>query len=193
MQIEIALLKNFPEKITKENIANVIDFLSIRGYRQTIYKNYFVNESGHVVNLSLSRNSKAICEKYLDKDGYQRIWINEGFGKRKFVPVHRLVAMTFIDLVDNKNIVNHKDGNKLNNRIENLEWCTVLENERHSRNVLGKKNVVGVASGRSKLTEKQVIEIRNSDLSYKDICNKYSISDTQARRIKNRTNWGHIQ
>lgn len=187
------LLKYFPEKITKENIASVMDFLLNSGYRQTIYKNYLVNESGNVANVSLSYNSKPICKKYLDKDGYQRVWINDGFGKRKFVPVHRLVAMTFIDLVDNKNIVNHKDGNKLNNRIDNLEWCTVLENERHSRSVLGKKNVVGVASGRSKLTEKQVVEIRNSDLSYKEIFNKYSISDAQVRRIKNRTNWGHIQ
>lgn len=46
--------------------------------------------------------------------------------------VHRLVATHFVPRVDGKTIVNHKDGNKLNNRADNLEWCTQAENIAHS-------------------------------------------------------------
>jgi hypothetical protein len=59
-------------------------------------------------------------------------------GDRKHIQAHRIVATLFIPLVEGKKYVNHIDGNKENNHISNLEWCTAQENELHSVNVLGK-------------------------------------------------------
>ena len=65
------------------------------------------------------------------KGNYYSISINEN-GKIKRKLVHRLVASAFILNLENKPCINHKDGNKFNNNIENLEWCTVQENTKHA-------------------------------------------------------------
>lgn len=71
------------------------------------------------------------------QDGYKRIVLMKDAKKKRYM-CHRLVAETFIPNIDNKPFVNHIDGNRGNNCIENLEWCTKIENEQHSINVLGK-------------------------------------------------------
>lgn len=53
-------------------------------------------------------------------------------GKQEAYYAHRLVAEYFVDKVDGKNIINHKDGNKINNNYLNLEWCTYSENTLHA-------------------------------------------------------------
>lgn len=86
----------------------------------------------------LKRVKEGILKTFQGKSGY--CYLNTTIqGKKKTFLVHRMVAKTFIPNPENKPCVNHKDGNKANNRIENLEWCTYSENERHSHEVLGKK------------------------------------------------------
>lgn len=78
---------------------------------------------------------KLIQEKILkpkvDRKGYLYVQLYKN-GKSKMFKVHRLVAQTFIPNLRNKPQVNHKDGNKQNNFIDNLEWCTNTENQKHA-------------------------------------------------------------
>lgn len=67
--------------------------------------------------------------------GYKRVLIRDN-GRMRTVFVHRLVALAFVPNPDNKPQVNHKDGNKTNNRPENLEWVTLAENMGHRSKVL---------------------------------------------------------
>lgn len=80
-----------------------------------------------------------IKEFSMTKDGYCRvgIWSKR---KQKHITVHRLVALTFIPNPDNKKCVNHIDGDKTNNNVTNLEWCTADENIQHYYHILGGKS-----------------------------------------------------
>jgi hypothetical protein len=69
--------------------------------------------------------------------GYLRVTLSKNNSQKRFM-IHRLVAESFLPKINNKKYVNHIDGNKLNNDISNLEWCTASENEKHSYNKLGK-------------------------------------------------------
>lgn len=69
-----------------------------------------------------------------ERNGYKyvNLCIND---QRKKVYVHRLVAQAFIPNPNNKTQVNHKDGNKINNCVNNLEWCTPAENMKHAHSI----------------------------------------------------------
>jgi len=74
----------------------------------------------------------------LNNRGYHSVGIC-----RKTFMVHRLVALAFIPNPENKPFVNHLDGNKLNNHVSNLEWCTAKENNLHARNTGLRKQALG--------------------------------------------------
>lgn len=99
-----------------------------------------------------------ILKPYKSKKGYLNCDLRIN-GKRKNVQVHRFVALAFIDNPENKPQVNHKDGNKTNNCVENLEWCTNSENQIHAfKNNLQKGDF---SHPNSKLTLEQVLYIKN--------------------------------
>lgn len=89
-------------------------------------------------------------------DGYKRILFMKDGIKERFM-CHRLVAQEFIPNIENKPYVNHIDGNKGNNVITNLEWCTQSENERHSVDVLGKTMKNKVHPKKVKCVENDII------------------------------------
>ena len=92
---------------------------------------YSVSTYGRVMN-----DKRGTFVSPLEMQGYKRVDLYEN-GKHHYLRIHRLVATAFIPNPDNKPQVNHIDGNKSNNRVDNLEWCTGSENQRHAHNVLG--------------------------------------------------------
>lgn len=81
----------------------------------------------------------------IDKDGYKRVMLYGTKPYKKFVPVHRLVAIAFLPNPDNYDQINHKDENKHNNDISNLEWCDCLYNNNYgTRNERISKAKTGV-------------------------------------------------
>lgn len=101
-------------------------------YKQLDFNpNYFISSRGFVV--SVKKKSFSILKPRVDKQGYCRVFIRDiNTNKRKDYKLHRLVALYFIDNPNNYNEVNHKDGNKANNKIENLEWCNRSQNNLHA-------------------------------------------------------------
>jgi hypothetical protein len=75
---------------------------------------------------------------WINEKGYLRLTLNKDGNKSNHL-VHRLVANSFLDNIENKNQVNHKNGIKSDNRVDNLEWVTNLENRLHSYYKLGNK------------------------------------------------------
>ena len=94
---------------------------------------YIVDSDGYV----LKKNGTSPLKYSINHNGYAMINIMIN-GKRKGLAVHTAIAKTFLDGYQNNLQVNHKDGNKLNNHLDNLEWVTNTENMRHAVDVLGK-------------------------------------------------------
>ena len=90
------------------------------------YTNYEIDTEGNIYNL----NTKKYLKGSIGEHGYKYYRLSKE-GKKKMFYVHRLVAETFIPNENNLPVVNHIDGNKLNNNVNNLEWVTYSENTQH--------------------------------------------------------------
>lgn len=102
------------------------------------FPNYYVTDTGDVYSMNYGRTGRIKKLKLANHStGYLKVWL-PGKGA---VFVHRLVAETFLPNPENKPQVNHKNGTKNDNRVENLEWATLSENMLHAFRILGIKNL----------------------------------------------------
>lgn len=170
----------------------------IKGYESC----YLISNLGNV--FSIQKNKKM---SFGDNGrGYKFIylWINKD--KKRFY-VHRLVAINFLKNPNNYNQVNHKNCDKSNNAVYNLEWCSEEQNIKHA--VKNKRfysseyqkqqtslATRGSNSKFSKLTEKQVFEIKklikDNELTQNQIADMFNVTRSNICAIKRNKSWKHI-
>jgi HNH endonuclease len=118
--------------------------------------------------------------------GYRHVELS---GKKKLW--HRLIAITWLSNPEGKLQVNHRDSDKANNHVDNLEWCSASENIKHAYGA-GKIDRRGSGNGRSKLTIDQAREIKASELGSAELALKYGVTKNHIYYIKTNRSWGHI-
>ena len=151
---------------------------------------YKIGSNGEIMN-----KSGLLLKQNLDTDGYKLITLYNG--KRKMFRVHRLVVENFIGSIPDKMEVNHIDYNRSNNRVENLEIVTHLENVRHSydRIVKGIKNngATSVNKRNSKVTIKEADEIRKKystgNYTQIELGNIYGLKRSAMSNLLNEKSW----
>lgn len=163
---------------------------------------YEVSNKGDVRSLPKIRNSKSgskalhkgrVIKKYVRNEYYSVMLYKDN--KPKNHTIHRLVAVAFIPNPEGKKTVNHKDANKSNNRVENLEWATWSENNLHAH-VVGLHNQKGSNNNSAKLNERdieEIFEFRHKGFLYKEIAEIYNVTPSTIGNIIRKKTWKHIQ
>lgn len=145
------------------------------------------------VNMAYAYYKEKELSPYKTIDGYLQIRLSKNSVGRTFL-VHRLIALVFIPNPENKPEVNHLNGIKDDNRIENLEWSTPTENQKHAYKNGLKISNKGISNGGCKLTESQVLEIRELEglKTQKELSKIYNVGTSTIGRVLRKTHWKHI-
>jgi len=168
-----------------------IIWLPVKGYENR----YKISNTGIIIRI-VGRMCKKDREltPYLNDNGYYMIQLHDGVAGKK-TRLHRLIAEHFIPNPDNKPYINHINGNKSDNAIPNLEWCTKKENADHATET-GLHDIRGSKHFAAKFTEQEIIEIRKEyslkNIRPVDALKKYSISKGTYFDIVKRRRWKHI-
>lgn len=152
------------------------------------HPNYLINSNGDVRNIKTNKFMK----KSISGTGYLTCFVD---GRNELL--HRLLAETFIPNPDNLPCINHKDGNKLNNDLSNLEWCSYSENNKHAYRTGLKKYVLGKGekSANHKLNQEQVDYIRKHYKKYdkefggRALAKKFGVVETCISNLINERSW----
>lgn len=156
-----------------------------------INEDYVVSSNGKVISRKFGRIR--YLKPATNRWGYQYVALCMN-GVKTYRSIHRLVALAFLGSVEGKEI-NHKNGIKSDNNVDNLEWVTSSENKYHSYKSLGHKPATGETNGASKLKESQVLDIRerhSSGESIKSIASLYRIHPNHVSKIANFQRWGWL-
>jgi len=162
---------------------------------------YKVSNKGNIISLSrnvwsVKNNSfsvlkERILKPLITRHGYYRVALFKD-NKYRYIFIHRIVAQAFIPNPENKPQINHINGIKTDNCLENLEWNTPRENRKHAFEIGLSKPRRGEDSNMCKINKETVYNIRNSNLSQHDLAIKYNIKQSTVSHIKSRKPWKHI-
>lgn len=180
--------ENDSEKIAVANLENELKHFNGEIWRDVIgYEGFY-----QVSNYGRIKSFKGKTERLLTVDtknhAYAKVLLSKN-GCGKTLLVHRIVAKTFIPNPENKPEVNHKNGNKYDNRVENLEWMTCSENTKHAFDTGLAKVLRGTNNGNSKLTSEQITEIRTTyirgdkNFGIRSLAKKFNVSEHTISRI----------
>jgi hypothetical protein len=134
-----------------------------------------------------TRKGIRVLKSVKQNGGYYAVDLVKNKKVKRYL-VHRLIAIAFLENKDNKPQVNHINGLKLDNRLENLEWNTCSENQKHAIRI-GLRSTKGEKNSQSKLTEDKVLEIFNNNSKYGIIAEKYGVSVPTISDIKRGYSW----
>ena len=151
--------------------------------------NYEISKNGMIRNIK----TKKIKSQYVGSTGYYMVSFSIN-NKSKPYRVHRLLAKVFILNKNNYEVVNHKDGNKLNNDLSNLEWCTQKFNMKHA-NLTGLINNKGVKNGMSKLDINKVKQIKKmliDGITQNEIAKQFNVSRSCILKINLGRTWTDV-
>lgn len=150
------------------------------------YENrYMVSNAGNVMTVPKKTHAEGfLLTKSMGANGYQNVHLRKD-GVDKRVSVHRLVAIAFIPNPNSLPEINHIDGDKTNNSVENLEWCTRSDNKKHSIRVLGNPKPPRPSQAfHQNLTFEQAQRIRKDSRSQREIAEDYGVSQGSISLIK---------
>ena len=160
------------------------------------FEDYEISDTGRVK--SHKYNRETILKPRITHDGY--VWYSlTKNGKGHTKRANRLVAEAFIPNPENKRTVNHIDGNKLNNSVDNLEWATKEEQMKHAYDTGLKAPVVGCMQGNHVLSEDEVREIRATYKAHDKKCGmralakKYGVSEPTIDKCVRRITYRNIE
>ena len=148
-------------------------------------KQYQVSSSGVVV----SENGRGLKQQ-VDAKGYHRVVLQAGRKRRLHTGVHRLVAHCYLPNPDNKPEVNHKDGDKSNNYVSNLEWVTTKENVAHAYETQLRSNRSGPNAPNAKLTPDLIVKIHKllgDGVRQVDIAKEVRVGQALISQVKRKT------
>lgn len=159
---------------------------------RAINQDYSVSSDGRVE--SRKHRLPKILSPGIDKDGYLSVSLCMG-GIVRIRKIHALVAHAFIGpKPSEKHQINHKNGDKSDNRFVNLEWVTASENALHAFRVLGRTRLAGELHGRSKLSQSDVDGVRarlSSGEPHKTIAADYRVCRQTIDAIASGKRWQH--
>lgn len=178
---------------------NDIKWVQIPGYVGL----YSVSENGDIfsdlryITSGMGGQRKVGGFKKVNKNGeYNTVKLSKNGVKKRFF-IHTLVCMSFhSSSYFIGAVVNHKDGNKRNNHVSNLEWVTIGYNQKHAYDNFLRSKIIGVNASTAKLNDEKVKEIRiirdSTNMSYDKIADKYNVTKRTIILACKKITWSHV-